>query len=66
MNINFPPTTADPTWYALEWAAWVISFVLIAWMLIDWMRTDSTHSEDRLTSSREGEIEAASEKHEVR
>ena len=66
MEFSFPwPSTADPTWFYLEWASWIISGLLIAWMLIDWMRTDSGTSEDMLTSSREGEIEAVSEKHKI-
>ena len=40
----------------LEYAAWGISALLGLWMLIDLIRTDSTYSEDLLTSSREGEI----------
>ena len=31
----------------------------------DWFKTDTTYSEETLTSSREGEIEADSEKHKV-
>jgi hypothetical protein len=34
-------------------------------MLWDWYRTDSTYSEDVLTSSREGEIEAMTEQHKL-
>jgi hypothetical protein len=30
-------------------------------MIADWIKTDSTYSEDVLTSSREGELEAMSE-----
>ncbi|MFO1173308.1 MAG: hypothetical protein U1E49_20355 [Hyphomicrobiaceae bacterium] len=66
MKLDFPPSTLDPTWYAIEWAAWIISAILIVWMIYDWIKTDSTTSEAMLTSSREGEIEAVSEKHEVR
>lgn len=64
MPFNFP-TTTNSTWFALEWAAWIISAILVLWMLIDWIRTDSQYAEDVLSSSREGEIEAVSEKHEV-
>ncbi len=54
----FPvPSTANTAWLFLEWAAYVISFVLILWMLIDMIRIDSTYSEEVLQSSREGEIE---------
>jgi len=52
-------------WTGLEYAAWVISFVLFAWMLMDFMRVNRDYSEDLLTSSREGEIEAISERHEL-
>jgi hypothetical protein len=34
-------------------------------MLYDWIKTDTTYSEAQLTSSREGEIEAISEKHKL-
>jgi hypothetical protein len=53
-------------WNYIDYAAWAISAVLVAWMLIDWIKVDSKFSEDVLTSSREGEIEAVSEKHEIR
>lgn len=43
----------------LEYAAWGISALLGLWMLFNLIRTDSTYSEDLLTSSREGEIEDA-------
>ena len=45
--------------------AWAISAVLVLWMLYDWFKTDTSYSEEQLTSSREGEIEAVSEKHKV-
>jgi len=35
-------------------------------MLWDWYKTDSEYSEEVLTSSREGEIEAVSEKHQLK
>jgi hypothetical protein len=34
-------------------------------MLYDWFRTDTSYSEETLTSSREGEIEAVQEQHRV-
>jgi hypothetical protein len=34
-------------------------------MLWDWYSTDTTYPEEVLTSSREGEIEAMTEKHQV-
>ena len=37
--------------------------LLAAWMIWDFIRTDQTHSEALLTSSREGEIEAQTEHH---
>lgn len=43
----------------LEYAAWGISALLGLWMLFDLIKTDSTYSEELLTSSREGEIEDA-------
>ena len=52
-------------WIALEYAAWAISFVLFAWMLMDFRRVNRDYSEDILTSSREGEIEAISERHDL-
>lgn len=52
-------------WTGLEYAAWIISFLLFAWMLMDFMRVNRDYSEDLLTSSREGEIEAISERHEL-
>jgi hypothetical protein len=52
-------------WNVIALTAWVISAVLVIWMVYDWIRTDRTHTEAELTSSREGEIEAISEKHKV-
>jgi hypothetical protein len=42
-----------------------LSIVLVVWMVYDWIKVDATYSEAQLTSSREGEIEAISEKHNV-
>lgn len=53
------------TWQILEYLAWALSAVLGLYMLVDWLRTDSTYSEDVLTSSREGELEAMTEKHKM-
>lgn len=54
----FPiPSTPSPAWFALEWAAYIISIALIAWMVIDMIRTNAAYSEDVLQSSREGEID---------
>lgn len=52
-------------WNVLEYAAWITSFGLIAWMLVDAARVNRNYSEDLLTSSREGELEVISEKHEI-
>lgn len=52
-------------WITLSYIAWAISAVLVLWMLYDWFKTDSSYSEEQLTSSREGEIEAVQEKHKV-
>lgn len=48
-------------WNYLEYAAWTASFLFGLFIVIDWIRTDSTYSEDFLTSSREGELEALTE-----
>jgi hypothetical protein len=52
-------------WNIIALSAWVISAVLALWMLYDWIKTDRSYSEAELTSSREGEIEALSEKHRI-
>lgn len=65
--ISFPwPAASSPGWFYLDWAMWILSAVFLLWMLWDWYSIDSTYSEDVLTSSREGEIEAVSEKHDLR
>ena len=51
-------------WLPLK-MGWAGSIALGAWMLFDWFKTDSAYSEEVLTSSREGEIEAVQEKHKV-
>ncbi|WP_149589864.1 hypothetical protein [Tabrizicola flagellatus] len=53
-------------WNWLEYGAWGLSALLGLHMLVDWLRTDSTYSEDVLTSSREGEIEALAEQHKAK
>ncbi|MBS0565507.1 MAG: hypothetical protein JSR87_13890 [Proteobacteria bacterium] len=50
-------------WTYLEYGAWALSAVLGLLMVADWLRTDSTYSEEVLTSSREGELEAMTEEH---
>jgi hypothetical protein len=53
-------------WNAISYISWAISAVLAVWMLYDWYKTDSEYSESVLTSSREGEIEAVAEKHQLK
>jgi len=52
-------------WPFISLGSWVVSGALVIWMVYDWIKTDRAHSEEELTSSREGEIEAISEKHKV-
>jgi hypothetical protein len=52
-------------WMTIANIGWAISAVLALWMIYDWFKTDSSYSEETLTSSREGEIEAVAEKHKV-
>ncbi|MBL9056466.1 MAG: hypothetical protein JNJ84_09340 [Rhodobacteraceae bacterium] len=49
------------TWNYIEYAAWGLSALFGLYMLVDWFRTDTSYSEDVLTSSREGELEALTE-----
>jgi hypothetical protein len=49
------------TWNYAEYAAWAASALFGVSMVLDWIRTDTTYSEDVLTSSREGELEAMTE-----
>ena len=53
------------TWNVLEYVAWALSAMFGALMLIDLIRIDTTYDNDLLTSSREGEIEAAQERHTI-
>lgn len=48
-------------WNIMEYAAWGLSALFGLYMVIDWLRTDSSFSEEVLTSSREGELEAMTE-----
>ena len=48
-------------WTLLEVAAWALSALLAVLIVTDWIRTDSAYSEEVLTSSREGELEAMTE-----
>ncbi len=52
-------------WVTFSYLCWAGSAALAAWMLFDWFKTDSSYSEEMLTSSREGEIEATQEKHKL-
>ncbi len=45
----------------LEYVAWVASALFGLHILYDWYKIDSTYSEEVLTSSREGELEALTE-----
>ncbi len=54
-----------PLWSMIEYGAWALSALFALHMLWDWYRTDSTFSEEVLTSSREGEIEAMTEQHKL-
>jgi hypothetical protein len=52
-------------WLTIINIGWAVSAALALWMLYDWYKTDSNFTEEMLTSSREGEIEAVSEKHKI-
>jgi hypothetical protein len=52
-------------WVTLTYVLWGITALLGVWMLYDWYSTDTTYSEETLTSSREGEIEAVTEQHKL-
>jgi hypothetical protein len=52
-------------WTNISYLCWALSAVLALWMLFDWYKTDTSYSEETLTSSREGEIEAVQETHKV-
>ena len=48
-------------WNYIEYAAWALSALFGLLIVIDWIKIDSTYSEEVLTSSREGELEAMTE-----
>jgi len=48
-------------WTYAEYASWLLSGLFGLYMLVDWIRTDTSYSEEVLTSSREGELEAMTE-----
>ena len=50
-------------WTLMEYAAWALSALFGLLILLDWFKIDSTYSEEVLTSSREGELEALTEQH---
>ena len=50
-------------WNLLEYAAWGASALFGLYILYDWFMTNSRYSEEVLTSSREGELEAMTEQH---
>ena len=52
-------------WNLMEYAAWALSGIFGLYIVIDWLRTDAKYPEDVLTSSREGELEALTEEHQV-
>ena len=53
------------TWNFLEYVAWALSAMFGVLMLIDFVRIDTTYDNELLISSREGEIEATAERHEI-
>ena len=50
-------------WNYLEYGAWALSAAFGLYIVTDWIKTDRSYSEEMLTSSREGELEAMTEKH---
>lgn len=48
-------------WIYLQYAAWALSAVFGVFIVSDWIKTDTSYSEEFLTSSREGELEAFTE-----
>lgn len=52
-------------WMTLANIGWAVSAAFALWMLYDWYKTDTSYSEEMLTSSREGEIEVVQEKHRI-
>ena len=52
-------------WNIVDNGAWVLSAIFGIYILYDWYRIDTTYSEEVLTSSREGELEAMTEKHQL-
>jgi hypothetical protein len=52
-------------WNYMEYAAWILSALFGLYIVVDWFKIDTTYPEEVLTSSREGEIEAVTEKHKI-
>ena len=52
-------------WNYMEYAAWALSAMFGVLIIANWFKIDSTYSEDVLTSSREGELEAVTEQHKL-
>lgn len=52
-------------WNYMEYGAWILSAIFGIYIVAEWIRIDSTYSEEVLTSSREGELEAMTEKHQI-
>ena len=52
-------------WTVLEYVAWAASAVFALLIITDWIKIDSTYSEEVLTSSQEGELEAMTEEHRI-
>ena len=52
-------------WNYMEYAAWALSAMCGVLIIANWFKVDSTYSEDVLTSSREGELEAMTEQHKL-
>ena len=52
-------------WNYMEYAAWILSAVFALYIILDWFKVDPTYSEEMLTSSREGELEAMTEQHKL-
>lgn len=48
-------------WNYIEYAAWGLSALFGLLIVADWIKIDSSFSEEVLTSSREGELEALTE-----
>lgn len=50
-------------WDFLEIGAWGLSAAFGLYIVTDWIKVDRSYSEEMLTSSCEGEIEALTEQH---